>query len=301
MYTKSSKSKISPGFTIVELLIVIVVVAILAAITIVSYSGIRERAERAAVESALSTAAKKMELFAIHNGEVYPSSIPSEGEAEKNVDLSLSQTDSNQSFCINGTYKDTSITMHIDSRKGSIAEGSCSGEVIADPGEKPTPVVTNLLSSPESASSWSLSASGGSKPFTSRSGTASDPFPSRPVIIYENNTAVTSSWGYFKTPVNTSEIKAGQSYTASFWVRKVGAYNGNTYNGFGVMDGNMSNRSLPLGGTTPATGTWTKMSRTSNALMDALTSNTLYLPVTASQLSSTGWSLEFQAVELIQN
>lgn len=41
------------GFTIVELLIVVVVIAILASITIVSYSGIRQRAEESSAKSAV--------------------------------------------------------------------------------------------------------------------------------------------------------------------------------------------------------------------------------------------------------
>lgn len=43
------------GFTIVELLIVIVVIAILAAITVVSYNGIQARAQQSKVASDIST------------------------------------------------------------------------------------------------------------------------------------------------------------------------------------------------------------------------------------------------------
>lgn len=49
-----SKTENSKGFTIVELLIVVVVIAILAAITIVAYSGIRQRAEASALAAELS-------------------------------------------------------------------------------------------------------------------------------------------------------------------------------------------------------------------------------------------------------
>ncbi len=51
------------GFTIVELLIVIVVIGILAAITIVAYNGIQNRARVSAVKSDFSNAAKKIEIF----------------------------------------------------------------------------------------------------------------------------------------------------------------------------------------------------------------------------------------------
>jgi prepilin-type N-terminal cleavage/methylation domain-containing protein len=48
------------GFTIVELLIVIVVIAIPAAITAVGYAGIRERAGEAAPQSELSGRARQL-------------------------------------------------------------------------------------------------------------------------------------------------------------------------------------------------------------------------------------------------
>jgi len=51
------------GFTIVELLIVVVVIAILAAITIVAYNGIQTRANNAAADTSVNTMAKKINNF----------------------------------------------------------------------------------------------------------------------------------------------------------------------------------------------------------------------------------------------
>lgn len=62
------------GFTIVELLIVIVVIAILAAITIVAYNGIQNRAKTSAGQSLANTVIKKAEA-ANAVAQVYPSTV----------------------------------------------------------------------------------------------------------------------------------------------------------------------------------------------------------------------------------
>lgn len=59
------------GFTIVELLIVIVVITILAAITIVTYKGVQNRVNDTMVQNDLNNFAKKMELYKADNG-TYP-------------------------------------------------------------------------------------------------------------------------------------------------------------------------------------------------------------------------------------
>ncbi|MGH7218404.1 MAG: type II secretion system protein [Candidatus Microsaccharimonas sp.] len=61
------------GFTIVELLIVVVVIAILAAITIVSYDGIQQQATDTAVKMELENLAKQYGMFHAVNSR-YPAS-----------------------------------------------------------------------------------------------------------------------------------------------------------------------------------------------------------------------------------
>jgi len=57
------------GFTIVELLIVIVVIGILAAITIVAYNGVQSRARDNVRKQDLAQISKALKLYAVDNGD----------------------------------------------------------------------------------------------------------------------------------------------------------------------------------------------------------------------------------------
>lgn len=106
------------GFTIVELLIVIVVIAILAAITIVSYNGISSKATESALKSDLNTAAKQINIAKVENGS-YPSNtndIKTSGDAE----YTYAATDS--TFCLSAAKGGFSFKI---TEAGSIEEGNC--------------------------------------------------------------------------------------------------------------------------------------------------------------------------------
>ncbi len=64
---KNSYAK-QPGFTIVELLIVIVVIGILAAISIVTYSGITQKAENNKTIAAAEAYLKAMRMYEVEHG-----------------------------------------------------------------------------------------------------------------------------------------------------------------------------------------------------------------------------------------
>ena len=63
------RQKTTKGFTIVELLIVIVVIGILAAITIVAFNGIQQRGRDSQRKSDVAMITKALELYYIDNGE----------------------------------------------------------------------------------------------------------------------------------------------------------------------------------------------------------------------------------------
>lgn len=77
-------AKTNRGFTIVELLIVIVVIAILAAITIVSYNGVTKLATVASVRSDIANLGKQIEIFEVKHGN-YPYVLGPKEELEEVV------------------------------------------------------------------------------------------------------------------------------------------------------------------------------------------------------------------------
>lgn len=100
------------GFTIVELLIVIVVIAILAAISLVAYSGFQNRASDAAVTSDLSNLARQFNLFKVDDGS-YPDTIADLTRIKSTVTKSAYDTSSTSPYnvvvCYGNEAQDFSV------------------------------------------------------------------------------------------------------------------------------------------------------------------------------------------------
>ena len=117
------------GFTIVELLVVIVVIGILAAITIVSYTGISQRVTVASLQSDLANVSKLLRLDQVV-GNGYPASLAA-ANGNKGISASPDTTlrygfnnnVSPQTFCVSATKGTTSYKITNDSASVS---GDCT-------------------------------------------------------------------------------------------------------------------------------------------------------------------------------
>ena len=118
-----AKPSTSSAFTIVELLIVIVVIAILAAITIISYAGITNRARETSLKSDLQNTSTKLKLAQIDTGS-YPSSL-SEDNTAKSGDNQLTYTGGGTTFCLKATSPSLPNKTFYITQEGTIGEGDC--------------------------------------------------------------------------------------------------------------------------------------------------------------------------------
>lgn len=142
MYKREGKR----GFTIVELLIVVVIIAILAAITIVAYNGLQQRARASAASSALVQAKKKLELYNVDNG-TYPTTanLAAAGITSPN-DTTYQYTSDGTAYCLTATNATVSYYLN-STTQPSPAAGGCPGHGVGGVG-----AITNLALVPQGKS-----------------------------------------------------------------------------------------------------------------------------------------------------
>ena len=154
--SKTTRPNVSPGFTIVELLIVIVVIGILAAITIVAFNGVQNRAQASASQSSLGQANKKLATYIVDNLN-YPADqtafntlIPNTGATT----FQYSASTSPNYYCITATTG--TVTYKADSTNNAPVSGACAGH-----GTGGVAPITNLMTNPSfeaGTTGWTVSS-----------------------------------------------------------------------------------------------------------------------------------------------
>lgn len=125
----------SRGFTMVELLVVIVVIGILAAITLIAYNGIQTKARVTSLQSEASSINTQLQMFKVDNVGNFPTSITSCPTAvngatclKQNTSVSYAyaydNTASQQSYCLTVNMA-TGESVYIDNDSKPLP-GSCT-------------------------------------------------------------------------------------------------------------------------------------------------------------------------------
>ncbi|MFZ1250092.1 MAG: hypothetical protein WAR37_01430 [Candidatus Microsaccharimonas sp.] len=163
-HTFPSTSKVRVGFTVVELVVVITVIAILAVVVTVSYGSITARSKKEAVKGDLQATSVILKDYKSDNG-TYPASLSSITPQNKSTQTTYTYQykSAQDSYCLSASGYDTVV--NIESNSTTVKDGACaalSGVTITNLVKNPslTGVPTGLTTTGASNSA-AISTSGG--------------------------------------------------------------------------------------------------------------------------------------------
>jgi prepilin-type N-terminal cleavage/methylation domain-containing protein len=210
--------KTTKGFTIVELLIVIVVIGILAAVTIVAFNGITSKANQAKLSSDLANSVTRLKADAVDLTNAYPSSIAAANGGQglpassgTTYQYTIDNTANPATFCLTATNNGTSYFVTQDG--GTPTAGACPGH---DNGGGTT-AVTNMFTNPN----FETSTAGWTNPNSStllRDTSFTHSGGASLKVTLPTASAGISGTGVPSIPVNASNLVPGSTYTVSAYV-----------------------------------------------------------------------------------
>ena len=113
------------GFTIVELLIVIVVIAILAAISFLAFTGVQVRATESLLQSDLTNASKKLGVKQVDSGTYAHPSLP--GDITPSQGAAFEYTSDGTDYCLTATASRSGVSAYHVTKSGAVTKGTCPG------------------------------------------------------------------------------------------------------------------------------------------------------------------------------
>jgi len=201
---KLTASRKSAGFTIVELLIVIVVIGILAAITIVAFNGVSNRAKVASMQSDLTSAVKTLALAKVAGGqENYPATATAANLKSSNgtvLEYNVDNASAPRNYCLTAT--NGAVIYSVSSLQTAPKLGSC---------------IINLETNPSfetDTSNWSTGPNATLQRWTGQLNSGA-----YALLVTHNNGAAAGN-AYVASRIDGLTI--GTRYTVSSWLRATG-------------------------------------------------------------------------------
>lgn len=248
----------STGFTIVELLIVIVVIAILAAITIVAYTGVQKGARESAVQADLTTVARKMALdYASGGAYATVEADVAGGAGLPTGSTSYQFTSTGTTYCITGTNGD--VSYKVSSAAPTPSSGGCPGH-----GVNGVAAMTNYAANPSAVGSTTGFGQAGGGPVATTTTIASDQAHHGTTSLKREVTGASGYTGAMaRPPAGSLVVNTGEKVHWSFWIYSTKAGTINVYiEGSKVSDGTYAGAgsgtvAIPANTWTKVSGSWT--------------------------------------------
>ena len=244
------------GFTIVELLIVIVIIGILAAISIVAYTSVSDKAREASSQVSAKQLASKITTYEVRNGTL-PSTLQDIDIADSGgttYQYQVDNTTNPKTWCSTVTVGNKSS--YVSNTLATPVAGGCAGH-----GQGGVAAVTNLAYNPsaEGDLGWAnngANTTGVYSTTVSRSGNRSKE---------SHNTAIgtnlLSLYAVGGTDGNGFPVEPGKTYSVSLYFRSGVAHNGRIGCNFRTQPGNLWSSGVYTNYVSGIPGAWTRVTQ----------------------------------------